>query len=221
MMTIPKLTNSNYNEFQTGFTTMADRLIGAFDIPLCYMIFQTGPIGNYNGIYTTCEEKMKRCIELTGPLFESDSTLLYGLYVQHIGTTGIGSTTVNGHRLTCNGRQTFLNLNTHFRNQTYLDNKATNAENALKNAIYQGRHRNFTMETYYTIMTNAFNDLAQADAAYVLNDEQKITKFENGLKEDKAIQFSINTKSEWNLLPAHERTFDRFYNLFSAKMSKY
>ena len=53
------------------------------------------------------------------------------------------------------------------------------------------------------------------------NVAQKITKFENGLKEDDAIKYAISAKTEWNALPAANQTFDSFYNIFSRSMTKY
>ena len=101
-----------------------------------------------------------------------------------------------------------------------MENKATAATTAIANAVYKGDRQHFTLETYYSIMAKAFNDLAQSGPAHSLTEPQKITKFESGLCDDKAITWSITAKNQWNQLPPAEQTFDSFYNEFSKYMSK-
>ena len=57
--------------------------------------------------------------------------------------------------------------------------------------------------------------------AHLLAEEQKIVKFESGLKEDKAISYSITSKSIWDALPKNQRNFDLYYNIFSSIMNKH
>ena len=63
--------------------------------------------------------------------------------------------------------------------------------------------------------------LELAGTAHLLTEEQKIIKFEAGLKEDKAISYSINSKSIWDSLPGNNQTFDSEYNTFSSFMNKH
>ena len=58
---------------------------------------------------------------------------------------------------------------------------------AISNAVYKGGRQHFTLENYPSIMAKAFNYLKQAGPAHVLTEQQKITKFEGGLRDDKAI----------------------------------
>ena len=41
-----------------------------------------------------------------------------------------------------------------------MANKATAVTSTMKSAFYNGDHRNFTLETYYTILSKSFNDLS-------------------------------------------------------------
>ena len=50
-------------------------------------------------------------------------------------------------------------------------------------------------------MTKAFNNLQNAGPAHALNEDQKISKFEIGLKEPNAIKYHIEAKIEWDTLP--------------------
>ena len=44
----------------------------------------------------------------------------------------------------------------HFQNDAYITNEATAATSTMNSAVYNGDHRNFTVETYYTIISEAF-----------------------------------------------------------------
>lgn len=219
-MDIPQFKGNNFDEFMTAFKTLVSRHTGANELPLDYLM-RDNVQGNYNAAYASREQKLKTCVTLNGDNFRSDSELLYSLYVEHIGTTGIGSSTVNKFKSSKNGYSCHRDFVQHYVNRSYQDNKAQTALQAMANAVYSGPKRNFTIETYYSIMTTAFNDLDTSGPAHVLNNEQKIAKFEAGLKEANAINFAIQAKSKYDSLPAHEQSFDAYYNEFSALMTKY
>ena len=46
----------------------------------------------------------------------------------------------------------------------------------------------------YTKITGVFNDLTNAGVAHALNEAQKVSKFELGLKEPNAIKYHIEAK---------------------------
>ena len=219
-MTVPAFKGTNYNEFMAAFKSLASRQIGVNDLSLDY-ILRDDPPGNYMGAYASQEEKLMKCIVFRGDKFKTDRESLYSLFVEHIGTTGAGSAFVNKYESTRNGYAVYRDLKQHYANSTYLQNKATAANHAIQNAFYHGPRKNFTIETYYTIMSNAFNDLNNAGQEYHLTDPQKIVKFEAGLQEDTAIRYAISAKTTFDNLPANEQTFDRYYNIFSALITKY
>ena len=84
------------------------------------------------------------------------------MYIEHIGTTGVGSNIINKYKTSKNGHNCYRDLKAHFMNTSYLENKATTAEANIKNASYHGERHNFTLQSYYDIFTIAFNDLSQA-----------------------------------------------------------
>ena len=59
----------------------------------------------------------------------------------------------------------------YYKNDAYLDNKTSSANQATSNAVYKGERRNFTLDTYYEIMNKAFNDLEEAGPSYALNSQ--------------------------------------------------
>ena len=127
------------------------------------------------------------CARLNGPNFGRDSNALYSLYVQYVGTVCPGSNIVNRHTRSRNGYTCHQDIENHFRNDAFLDNKASNAIQAMSQAVYKGERRNFTLETYYGIMSKAFNDLEHAGTVHALNEQKKVTAFEQCLKDQTAI----------------------------------
>ena len=63
--------------------------------------------------------------------------------------------------------------------------------------------------------------LELAGAAHLSTEEQKIIIFEAGLKEDKAINCSINSKSIWDSLPENSQMLNSYYNTFASFMNKH
>ena len=218
-MEVPKLTATNFDRFIIAFSAVAARTKGMYGIPIDYLLRASN--GNYSDPWTTREEKLKMCVSLNGPNFQKDSQALYSLFIQYIGTEGVGSNIVNRFTRSKNGYQCYLDLDSHFRNDTHRENLASKANLSLSNVIYKGERRNFTLETYYSIMTKAFNDLALAGPTHALNEEKKVMTFEQGLRDPTAISWYITAKDRWNALPPHEQTFDAFYNEFSKYMNKF
>ena len=218
-LNVPTLNATNFDSFITAFESLASSIIGSSGVQLSYLMRATD--GNYEGAWTSRAERLKACARLNGPHFRQDRETLYSLFLSHIGTTGIGSDIVNRHKRSKDGYTCYLELNRHFRNDSYLENMASLATTNISKAIYKGDRAHFTIETYYNIMSKSFNDLDQAGSAHSLTEQQKITKFEQGLKDKTAITWAITAKAEWNNLPLVSQTFDGFYNCFSKYMTKF
>ena len=114
-----------------------------------------------------------------------------------------------------------MELKSHFHNEAYKQNLTTTANKSLSDIKYYEERRNFLLETYYNIMTKNFKLLELAGTAHLLSEEQKIIKFEAGLKEDRAINYSINSKSIWYRLLENQQTFDSYSNTFPSFMNKH
>ena len=92
---VPKLTATNYEIFNIAFTAVVARTIGMNLIPLDYVMRET--IGNYGTAWPTRTEKLKNCILSTGASYLQDRETLYFLYVQYVGTEGVGLNIINKH----------------------------------------------------------------------------------------------------------------------------
>ena len=219
-MVVPKLTATNFEDFNLAFSGAARRQVGIAGIPLDSLL-RENDIGNYNAAWSTREERIKMCISLTGQIFKEDSESLYNLLVQHVGTTGTGSNIITRHKNSKNGRKCYVELKNHFMTESYGETKAQNAEKSIRDLTYSGEKRFFTIETYYDIFTKAFNDLDDAGGVYSLTEEQKINRFENGLREEKSIGYSISARKEWNQLVGNNKTFEQYFTIFSASLGKH
>ena len=217
-ITVPKLTSSNYESFTLAFKAVVTQTIGMNGTPIDHVLRTI--TGNYDLAWPSRNEKLAKCLLLTGSAFRADSATLFSLYLQYIGTDGIGSNIVNKYISSKNGRNCHLDFESHYRNAAYLANKASAATMSMNNALYNGDRRNFSLETYYTVMCKAFNDLEDAGIAHALNDVKKVTAFEGGLKDPQAIQWCIISRERWDNFPIADQTFDRFYNEFSKYISK-
>ena len=176
--------------------------------------------GLYMSPWLTRAEKLRNCLSHNGSEFTADRKTLFSLFVQYIGTSGHGSNLVTKYKTTQNGYQLYIDFRNHYHNQAYLGNQASAANQSLAKLQYKGERQFFNIETYYSRMTKAFNDLQNAGPAHALNENQKISKFEIGLKEPNAIKYHIEAKIEWDSL-SDPKSFDDFYNLFSRRMSQY
>ena len=104
--------------------------------------------------------------------------------MQCVGTEEGRIRSIKQFKTSINGYRCYHVFEGHFKNDAYLENKATKADQAIQNSQYRRERKTFTMESYYTVMSNAFNhDLSQSDTVHALNKQQKVTKFENGLKD--------------------------------------
>ena len=81
-----------------------------------------------------------------------------------------------------NGWNFHQDFELHFWNDAYLTNKSTASTGTMNSAVYNCDSRNFTLETYYTIMAKSFNDLAAAGSAYALDYTKIINSIERVLK---------------------------------------
>ena len=149
---------------------------------------------------------------LTGPNFSKDSEALYYLFVQHIGADGIGSNIVKQFKTTKNGYRCYHAFEAHFKNDAYLENKATKAGSAIQNATYRGERRTFTLETYYGIMPNAFNDLDHCGISHKLNEQRKVTNFESSLKDNTAVTWAITAKNVRKASSELHQTSEKYYD---------
>ena len=218
-VTIPKFDGTNYDEFITQFDEVISRTTGMYGESIDYLLRSTD--GNYDAAWTTRSEKMRNCLAHAGPAYEADRKTLYALFTQYIGTEGAGSNLVTKYARTKNGHQLYQDFQNHYQNTAYLENMASKANKTLTELVYKGEKKFFKIETYYDRMTKAFNHLEKAGTAHILTETQKITKFENGLKDEQAIKYHIEAKAEWTALANPNKTFDDFYNLFSTKFSAY
>ena len=181
----------SWNDFKDSVIEALSRVHGVTGVPLHYIIREL-QINNYMSPFPTRMKRLVACSRLNGPQFDEDNGNVYGLIVQYVGTSQ-GKSIVERHKSTRNGRRAWLDLLGHYQNDTYHQTLADRANAKIKNAHYIGERKNFTMNAYYNLMSNAFNDLALSDPTgtqHTLTEPQKIAKFIDGLKDMDSIRFA-------------------------------
>ena len=124
------------------------------------------------------EDKLNNFLLHTGGSFNNNNITLYSLYYHYIGTEAVGFNIIKKYHSTNNGHKCHQDFELHFQNHAYLTNELTVDTSTMNSAVYNGDCRNFTLKTYYTIMSKAFNDLAAAGSAHAMNDMKKINSFQ-------------------------------------------
>ena len=170
-ITVPKLMAEIYDIFNIALCYIVGRNIGMNDILIDYVM--CGVTGGYYSPWKTWEDKLKNYLLHTVGSFINDNITLYLIYSQYISTKGVGSNIINNYHYTNNDRKCHQDFDLHFRNDDYLTNKATAAISTIISKVYKGNRRNFTLETYYTITSKTFNNLAAAGLDYALNNKKK------------------------------------------------
>ncbi|GFH50692.1 predicted protein [Chaetoceros tenuissimus] len=131
--------------------------------------------------------------KIPGRFLNSLWLVLFGWYLQYIGTTGHGANIVKHFQPQRQGYNLHLTFVNHFSNATYLQNKATQAVQSIKVELP-----------------------ANGGAQYELNDYQKIQRFNT----DTAIKYHVDTKDTWDNIQG-AKDFDTYYNLFSSKLQQF
>ena len=88
-MKVPKLTNTNFEDWNTAFSSVVGRQYSLADVTLDYLL-RDNDVGDYSLAWTSRDEKIKNCISLSGTRYKFDREGLYSLVVEHIGTDGCG-----------------------------------------------------------------------------------------------------------------------------------
>ena len=91
---VPKLTESNYEAFDTAFQSILAKTIGMNVIPITY-ILRKNEVGDYEHNWETRLKKLENCLVFSGNNYRQDNEAVYSLYAQYIGTESIGSNVVN------------------------------------------------------------------------------------------------------------------------------
>lgn len=200
------------------------RQIGVRELPLSYVI-RKNPTNNFDDHYSSKEEKLVQCAGHFGPEYKDDNERVYSLLTDYIKDTS-GKTVLEKHKLSKNGRKTWLELCLTMESPEYLSNLAVQADKLMRDVVYKGEKGTFGIKKYHQIMTQAFNMLSEAhDPAQgrdtQLSESQKITKFMSRIKENDCAKTCIEAEKELWKKPVHERTFNYFYADMLGSLSKY
>ena len=145
-MKVPKLTSTNFEDWNTAFSSFVGRQYILADVTLDYLL-RNKDDGYYNFAWISRDERINNCISFNGTIYKYDTEGLYSLAVEHIGTDGCGSNILIKHKRYKDGKKIYIELRSHFHNDSYKQNLATTANKATGEAMYHGERRTFTLET--------------------------------------------------------------------------
>ena len=217
---LPTLTSNISEDVDQKIKLAASCCVDVDGIPLDY-ILRSNVLGDYGVVWLNRLDKLKNCINLHGDNYALDNQSLYDMWVSCIKTDGTCYATLTTYKNTKNGRQVYLDLQSMFVTTTTNENKASAANNYITSAHYNGNKRTFHLEDYFNQLNSSFVRLEEAGAQYALNEHQKIHKFEAGLQGNNIIAQHIEAKSAWENLPFPQQTFQGYFNLYLARISKF
>ena len=125
-------------------------------------------------MYSSTEEQLTTCLNLTGGNFKSDKSSAWSLLSEYAMGTEAESI-VQRQQSSRNGRRSWLALIAHMESTSYVDNLKSGAMASLSSATYSGEKKNFGIVKYFTIHSNAHNDFETAGEP--LTHDMKITHF--------------------------------------------
>ena len=210
---MPKLNRENWKEWKTSFFEQLYRTRGKNSIPLTYII-RDDAVGDYNGVHSSTEEQLVKCISLTGPNAAGDKDTVYSLLHQHLRETE-SKATIEAYERSRDGRSAYIALKNELETGSYASNLRTEATAMMANAVYKGELKNFTMQTYHGMHVKAHNMLVDGEAP--MDEKMKITNFKNGITESVAIMYANFTSNR----VAPTATFNTWYKEFSAMMQSH
>jgi hypothetical protein len=112
------------------------------------------------GLPSFSEEMITRAPHV-GPEYEHDNRLVWDL-VRYVTHGGPAWDWVSAFARTFDWRNAFLAMKMHYLGPTFQALIRAQADQRLDNAFYNAKSRNFTFESYCTLLQHAFTDLEQA-----------------------------------------------------------
>ena len=202
---VPKLTRMNWRTWRDSFIELLGSMVGAFNISLKYVVRPANDPLDYDGNYATVEDKLSKCLSLNGNRYSSDNDQVYSLLSVHLDGTP-GEPFAQRTRRQRNGRACWTALRLHYESDSYLQNLRTEALKMISKSEYTGPKKNFDLASLYNIHVSAHNMLAESGMPY--SDTQKITAFQQRLREPLAINFSVNALSKLENNPSFQAYFN-------------
>ena len=92
-MTITKLTNYNFDDFDLDFQGSDIKQVDISVISLECLLHHNNTV-NYYAVWNSIEEKLMNFVVFVGQYYKYDDESLYNILVKHVGTSGPGPNTI-------------------------------------------------------------------------------------------------------------------------------
>ena len=86
-----------------------------------------------------------------GPYFTRDKSNVFAI-LRLIMTSTPGWNVISKHAIRCNGRQSYMELKSHFQGSSYLDQMETQATTWMTRTYYHSDRSNFTWKTIFLLI---------------------------------------------------------------------
>jgi hypothetical protein len=133
---------------------------GITGLPLAYVVRDTVALPIIDpgyGLPSTVEQMIARGPHV-GTNYEEDNNMVWQM-IRHVTHGGPGWSWVQAYQRTCDGRQAYLSIKTHYLGESYSSRIRAQADSTIETAYYDGKSRSFTFERYCEVLKSAFTDI--------------------------------------------------------------
>ena len=131
--------------------------------------------------YSSLEERIEGCVNLSGPLFQKDNAWLYA-YLKGLVVEGDIWTYIQSLEGTNNGRAAWKAIQAQAEGPAATHLRVTTGYAKMNNTKFNGKSKKFTFQSYIRAHTQAHN-LITRDTQETLTETNKVDTFLNGISD--------------------------------------
>ena len=183
---VPKLTNlKQWRSFKELLKTrLQEERNPVMGIPLAYLIREQAAVtaAIVQADYPTLDDRLIACIEHQGTMYREDNKALYSLLKQKT-IDGPYWTFVEPFEATKDGRGAYLRIYSQAEGPNTVNTRVTKAYNDMQTLRFNGKSKNFTIDTYIQRHQACHNVLSDPEVNETITEKKKITDFINGISD--------------------------------------
>jgi hypothetical protein len=180
------------------------RKLGSSGLPLSYIVRETVALDPNDdpgyGLPTPQEEMIARGPH-NGVYYQQDNNEVWQM-IRHVTHGGPGWSWVQSFQRTCDGRQAYLVIKTHYLGESYSARIRAQADNIIETAFYDGKSRTFTFERYCEVLKSAFTDIEATGE--LVSETRKVRVLLHGIQDNRL----SHAKSQVLATPMLKETFE-------------
>ena len=183
---VPKLTNlKQWRSFKELLKTrLQEERNPVMGIPLAYLIREQAEVSaaTVQADYPTLDDRLIACIAHQGSMYREDNKSFYSLLKQKT-IEGPYWTFVEPFEASKDGRGAYLRLYSQAEGPNTVNTRVTKAYGDMQNLKFNGKSKNFTIDTYIQRHQACHNVLSDPEVNETITEKKKITDFINGISD--------------------------------------